>query len=94
MTDELLPGSRKVYQIRIEGVLAESWSAWFEGLDLEHKTGDSGIRTTVLTGTLDQSALHGVLAKIRDLNLKLVSVSASGAPASSQITHRNHPPGP
>jgi hypothetical protein len=80
MTDGLLSSSKQFYQIRIDGVLAETWSAWFEGLDLEYKTGSSGMRTTVLTGTLDQSALHGILAKIRDLNLKLISISATEAP--------------
>ncbi len=59
------------YEIRVEGYLPGGWSDWFEGLDVEcDPSGD-----TVLSGHLpDQAALHGVLAKIRDLNLKLVSV--------------------
>ncbi len=59
------------YEIRVEGRLPGDWSDWFEGLEiLCDPPGQS-----VLAGFLpDQSALHGVLAKIRDLNLKLVSV--------------------
>jgi hypothetical protein len=91
MTDGILSGSRQVYQIQLEGVLAETWSAWFEGLDLEHRIDAGGLHTTVLTGALDHSALHGILAKIRDLNLKLISISASHASVPGQITHRNHP---
>ena len=60
------------YTIRIEGHLSASWASWFEGLEILHA--ESG--ETVLSGTLvDQTALHGVLMRIRDLGLPLVSVS-------------------
>ncbi len=60
------------YEIRVEGELPSGWSNWFEGLDV--RCGPSG--ESVLSGPLaDQAALHGVLAKIRDLNLKLISVN-------------------
>jgi hypothetical protein len=60
-----------VYTIRIEGQLGDSWSSWFEGMAIEHL--DCG--ETVLSGSLaDQSALHGVLMKIRDLGLPLIWV--------------------
>ena len=60
------------YQIRIEGHLSDSWSSWFEGLAIRHE--DSG--ETVLAGSLaDQAALHGVLMRIRDLGLPLISVT-------------------
>jgi hypothetical protein len=60
-----------VYEIQIEGHLAERWSDWFEGLSI-HKE-DNG--ETVLRGPLkDQAALFSVLTKIRDLNLTLISV--------------------
>jgi hypothetical protein len=63
------------YEIRVEGELPSDWSSWFEGLDIT--SGPPG--ESVLSGPLaDQAALHGVLTKIRDLNLKLVSVSRSG----------------
>jgi hypothetical protein len=60
-----------VYEIRVRGVLDASWSDWFEGLTIcPQENGD-----TLLTGPVrDQSALHGLLAKIRDLGLPLLSV--------------------
>lgn len=62
----------QVYQIRIKGHLNNSWSEWFEGLSMTHE--EDG--TTVLTGPVaDQPALHGLLVKIRDLGLPLVSVN-------------------
>jgi hypothetical protein len=58
------------YQIRIEGQLDSHWAHWFEGMTIDYD-GD----TTVITGTLtDQSALHGLLHRIRDLNLTIISV--------------------
>lgn len=68
-----MPGAQaEWYEIRVEGQLPGGWSSWFEGLDIRPGLqGDS-----ILSGPLaDQAALHGVLAKIRDLNLKLVAVS-------------------
>ena len=60
------------YEIRVEGHLPSSWSDWFEGLDVRCDPGG----VSVLSGELpDQAALHGVLARIRDLNLTLISVS-------------------
>jgi hypothetical protein len=59
-----------VYEIRVEGQLGERWSGWFEGLEVCTEQGE-----TLLTGMLpDQAALHGVLRKIHDLNLVLVSL--------------------
>jgi hypothetical protein len=64
--------SREWYEIQVEGQLPTDWSNWFEGLAV--KCGPNG--DSILSGPLaDQAALHGVLAKIRDLNLKLVSVN-------------------
>ena len=60
-----------VYEIRIEGHLGESWSSWFEGMAIRHEAGGE----TVLCGPLaDQTALHGVLMRIRDLGLPLIAV--------------------
>jgi uncharacterized protein YbjT (DUF2867 family) len=59
------------YEIRVQGHISDSWSSWFEGLTLRHE--ESG--ETVLSGTLvDEAALHGVLAKIRDLGLPLIEM--------------------
>jgi hypothetical protein len=61
-----------VYHIRLEGHLDPGWSEWLDGMQITPQ--ESG--ETVLTGPLaDQTALHGLLAKIRDMNLKLVSVN-------------------
>ncbi len=61
-----------VYQIRLEGQLGPEWSGWFEGLDVI--LGENG--EMVLSGPLpDQAALHGVLAKIRDMGMVLISVN-------------------
>ncbi len=70
------------YEIRVEGQLPDGWSYWFEGLDLRSDPGGDSI----LYGRLrDQSALHGVLAKIRDLNLKLIAVNrCSPEPAAQE----------
>ena len=59
------------YEIRIEGHLDARWTAWFDGLALTHEPDG----TTVLHGpVVDQAALHGLLQKVRDLGLPLVSV--------------------
>ena len=61
----------RVYQIRIEGHLGLLWTDWFEGLTL--KLEDNG--DTLLTGpVVDQAGLHGLLKKVRDLGMHLVSV--------------------
>jgi len=59
------------YEIRVQGVLDESWSAWLGGLDATPLDGGE----TLLAGLVrDQSALHGLLNKIRDLGLPLLGV--------------------
>lgn len=66
------PGQPMNYQIRIKGHLVREWTDWFEGLTITlEEDGD-----TLLTGpVIDQAALHGLLKKVRDLGLPLVSVS-------------------
>ena len=59
--------------IRVAGHLSTSWTARFEGLSLQHEPEGE----TVLSGKLDQAALHGVLVRIRDLGIKLISVHRS-----------------
>lgn len=71
MSNDQESGNQVVYQIRIQGRLDESWSDWFNGMTI---TFESGI--TTLTGAVaDQSALRGLLCKIWDLNLTLISVN-------------------
>jgi hypothetical protein len=62
------------YRIAVEGLLDTRWSEWFEGWTISPQ--EDGV--TILTSPLaDQASLHGVLAKIRDLNLSLLSVRRS-----------------
>lgn len=74
------------YEIRVQGRLDDRWSSWLDGLDLSRR--DDG--TTVLSGPLpDQAALHGVLRKVGDLGLSLLSVTRtdpSQAPAEPTPT--------
>jgi len=75
MRDTALPTDRHdeptLYEIRIKGHLDDRWAEWFDGLSLTH----DGDGTTILFGpVVDQAALHGVLRKVRDLALPLVSV--------------------
>ena len=58
------------YEIRVEGLLDSHWAAWFEGLGLSN----DGTQTVISGPLADQPALHGLLAKIRDLGLCLISV--------------------
>ena len=89
------PGQPVVYQIRIKGHLGSQWTNWFEGLAITLE--DSG--DTLLTGPLvDQAALHGLLKKIRDLGMPLISVCPiearspttpplQGNPGAGQVDH-------
>lgn len=60
------------YEIRLEGRLDDRWTAWFDGLALTH---DSDGTTTLRGDVVDQAALHGLLQRIRDLGVPLVSVT-------------------
>lgn len=67
------------YEIRVAGHLSANWAARFEGLSIRHEPEGE----TLLTGKLDQAALHGVFVKIRDLGLYLISVNRVEASVSN-----------
>jgi hypothetical protein len=71
----------QAYEIRVRGVLDECWSSWFEGMRLSH---DASGETIISGPVADQAALHGLLAKVRDLGLPLVSVIRVDGPGSTR----------
>ena len=76
MTDQRTPTPDRPdagrYEIRLAGHLDAHWAAWFDGMTVRHES--DGI--TVISGPIaDQAALHGVLHRVRDLGLPLVSVT-------------------
>ena len=62
----------KIYQIKLKGHLNESWADWFDGLTFTYESDGT---TTLMGEIVDQAALHGLLKKIRDLGLPLLSVN-------------------
>jgi hypothetical protein len=63
--------ARVVYRIRVKSVLDESWSDWFDGLTITPQANGD----TLIAGSVrDQAALHGLLAKVRDMGLVLLSI--------------------
>jgi hypothetical protein len=76
------------YEIRVRGHLDSRWSAWFDGMSLNRESDG----TTSISGpVVDQAALHGLLATLRDTGLPLVSVAQVGPdlPDVSPIDHRS-----
>lgn len=68
--------TREFYTIRLSGILDREWADWFDGMSMT--SGADSSDETVLSGYVaDQAALHGLLNKIRDLNLRLIAVMQS-----------------
>jgi len=65
-----------VYEIRVRGHLGACWSDWFEGLQISNETNGESVLVVPLA---DQAALHGLLARVRDLGLHLVAVRQASA---------------
>ncbi len=87
MSIDIDPNQVTIYQIRIRGHLGQQWTDWFEGLTITlEEQGD-----TLLTGpVIDDAALYGVLKKVRDLGMPLLSVNrvATGQPDTIEIQQR------
>jgi len=71
------------YAIRVDGHLDDHWAAWFDGLTLSHEADGTTCFTGVVT---DQSHLHGLLARIRDVGAILISITALDA--TQEVPHR------
>jgi hypothetical protein len=72
LNSQMVPDQPVIYQIRIQGHLGHQWTDWFEGLTIILE--DNG--ETLLTGlVVDQAALYGLLKKVRDLGMPLLSVN-------------------
>lgn len=69
MSTDKNPG--KYYEIVVKGQLESRWSQWFNGLEIQNKPEGEAILSGIV---VDQAALHGLLIKVRDLGLPLVSV--------------------
>ena len=68
---KLDPSEPRIYQIRIKGHLGPKWADWFNGLTITHEEDGN----TLLAGpVIDDAALHGLLKKVRDLGMPLISV--------------------
>lgn len=78
------------YEFRLQGHLGSRWSTWLDGMDLTHHSDG----TTVARGpVVDQAALHGLLARVRDIGLPLLSVTRVEADQPQHATHRDYPIG-
>jgi hypothetical protein len=78
------------YELRLEGRLDPHWSAWLDGMDITSATDG----TTVLSGrVVDQSALHGLLARLRDIGLPLISVARVEPDSAQSPTPHDNPTG-
>ena len=72
-----------IYQIRLQGHLGRQWTEWFEGMTITLE--DNG--DTLITGPIaDQSALHGLLKKVRDLGMPLLSVTSVESDQTDEST--------
>ena len=72
------------YEIRVDGHLTERWAAWFDGLAITSE--DDG--TTVIRGAIvDQAALHGLLQRLRDIGIPLVSLTPVEDPDTERPAH-------
>lgn len=84
-------GHHADYEIHVEGHLDDRWAAWFDGMRLTNQSDG----TTLIEGpVVDQAALHGVLARLADLGVPLLSVRRLPARPSASPTTSNPPTSP
>lgn len=90
MSDEFIPQTDPdqpvVYQIRIKGHLSSQWADWFEGLAV---TLEADGNTRIAGPVEDQAALHGLLKKVRDLGMELISVNRNQFNATHRVCKEN-----
>lgn len=73
MAEKCESDGQTVYQIKVQGRLDERWLDWFNGLTIAIESESENPPVTIITGAIDQAALRGVLNKVWDLNLMLIS---------------------
>lgn len=82
------PDDPRRYQIRLDGHLSPRWAAWFDGLTLVNEDGG----TTAIRGeVIDDAALHGLLRKVRDTGLRLLSVTVIQSDGHHEDARRSQP---
>ena len=90
MTEDKKKDTTEIYEIKIQGHLDTKWSEWFYGMTITHERDGS----TTLCGPLpDQTVLHSVLDRIRDMNLQLISVNhivSDGQTINHEVKGVNH----
>jgi hypothetical protein len=90
MTEDKKKDTTEIYEIKIQGHLDTKWFEWFYGMTITHERDGS----TTLCGPLpDQTVLHSVLDRIRDMNLQLISVNhivSDGQTINHEVKGVNH----
>lgn len=85
MTEDKKKDTTEIYEIKIQGHLDTKWSEWFYGMTITHESDG----TTTLYGPLpDQTVLHSVLDRIRDMNLQLISVKRIASDGQNSVWTR------
>jgi hypothetical protein len=90
-TSKQPPADPAAYRIRVQGCVDPRWSDWFSGLTLGEEGEAGGRPVTILAGEVpDQAALRGVLNKLWDMNLTLLTVERLAAPVESERSDERH----
>ena len=77
-------GPHIIYEINVQGQIDESWSGWFSGMSIHTRDGNPPL-TTLVGPVVDQVALRGILDRIWNLNLTLISVRSVGAASAARL---------